>query len=137
MNGMGMRIGAAVLALVAGALIAGCGGSDGAETPEDAVQAFFDATVDRDAEALCGSITAESGTQAAEQEDVDTCEEGVEKSFASSDSDASISQIEGAEVGEATVDGDTAAVTVTSGEGDEGSVSVVKEDDVWKVDASD
>ena len=133
---MGMRVGGLVLAVVVGMLVAGCGGSDGADSPEDAVNTFFEATVDKDAEALCGVITEESGTQAAEQEDADTCEEGVEKSFASDDIDDTISQIEGAEVGEATIDGDTATVAVTSSEGDEGEVTVVKDGDVWKVDAS-
>jgi hypothetical protein len=136
MNGMGIRIASAVLALAAGALIAGCGGSDGAETPEDAVTAFFEATVDKDSEALCDSISEESATQAAENEDVETCEEGADKAFGSEDADAEIEQFENAEVGEATVDGDTATVTVTS-EGTEGEVPVVKEGDVWKVDISE
>ena len=130
---MGIRIAGAVLALAAGALIAGCGGSDGAETPEDAVQAFFDASVDKDAEALCDSMTEESQTQAAEDEDVETCEEGAEKAFASEGAEEELAQFEDAEIGEATIDGDTATVTVTS-QGQEGQLPVVKEDDVWKVD---
>ena len=142
MNGMGIRIASAVLAMAAGALIAGCGGSDdsdgsdGAETPEEAVTAFFDATVAKDSAALCESITEESGQQAADNEDVETCEEGADKAFASADAEAEIAQFESAEVGEATIDGDTATVTVTS-EGTEGEVPVVKEDDVWKVDITD
>jgi hypothetical protein len=133
---MGTRIAAAILALAAGALIAGCGGSDGADSPEDAVTAFFEATVDKDSEALCASITEESQTQAAEDEDVETCEEGADKAFASEGADEEIAQFENAEVGEAEIDGDTATVSVTS-EGNEGSVDVVKEDDSWKVDISD
>ena len=136
MNRMGTRIAAAVLALAAGALIAGCGGEDGAESPEDAVTAFFDATVDKDSEALCASITEDSATETAESEDVETCEEGADKAFASENADEEIAQFESAEVGEATVDGETATVTVTS-EGNEGEVSVAKEGDVWKVDLSD
>ena len=130
---MGIRIASAVLALAAGALIAGCGGSDGAETPEDAVTAFFEATVDKDSEALCDSLSEASAKDAAENEDVETCEEGADKAFASEGADDEIAQFEDAEVGEATIDGDTATVTVTS-EGNEGTVDVVKEDDVWKVD---
>ncbi len=133
MNAMGFRIAGVALALLAGALIAGCGGSDGAETPEDAVTAFFDASVDKDAEALCDSITEESGQQAADDEDVETCEEGAEKAFASEGADEEIAQFEAAEVGEATIDGDTATVSVSS-QGQEGQIPVVKEDDVWKVD---
>ena len=41
--------------------------------------------------------------------------------------------LEGAEIGEATIDGDTATVAATSADGQEGEFTLVKEDG-WKVD---
>lgn len=81
-------------------------------------------------------ISEDTAAQSAEDEDAESCEEGLERSFASSDAEESIAQLEDAEIGEATVDGDAATVAVTSVEGDEGEVSLVMEDDEWKVDAA-
>lgn len=58
----------------------------------------------------------------------------MEKGFASGNADELIAQTEGIEIGEATIDGDTATVATTSSEGVEGETPLIKEDDEWKVD---
>lgn len=130
----GKRVGGLILAVLTGMLIAGCGGDDEEEaaTPEDVVSAFFEATVNRDAAGVCETITVESADAAAANEDAETCEEGAEITFASEAAEAEIAQFEAAEIGAATIDGDTATVSVTS-EGQEAGLPVVKEDGEWKV----
>lgn len=132
---MGMRLAALVAALTLGLLAAGCGGSDSPSdaTPEEVASDFFGAVQDQDAGAMCGLLSEASAQQAAEDEDAESCEEGVEKAFASADAEAGLAALEGAEVGEAKIDGDTATVGVTSAEGQEGEFQMVKEDDEWKV----
>jgi len=127
---VGIRVTGVVLAALAGLLIAGCGGSD---APEDVVDEFFQATADSDAEAFCATLSEASQTQAAETEDVETCEEGAEKAFGSGDFEAAAEMAGDVEVGEATIDGDSATVTATSGDVEE-EVPLVKEDDEWKVE---
>lgn len=127
---MGMHVAALVAALTLGLLAAGCGGSD---SPEDVASDFFGAVQDQDAGAMCELLSEASAQQAAEDEDAESCEEGVEKAFASEDATAGLAALEGAEVGEAEIDGDTATVGVTSAEGLEGEFQMVKEDDEWKV----
>ena len=125
---------AAVLAM--GPLAAGCGGDDAPDEdapPEEVASAFLTAVQDQDAEAMCATLSEASATQAAEEEDAGSCEEGVDKAFASEDAAASLEALDGAEVGEATIDGDTATVEATSAEGQEGEFSLVNEDG-WKVD---
>jgi hypothetical protein len=128
---MDKRLLAAAIAIAASALLAaGCGGSD---EPDAVVEDFYAATADGDAEQLCALVTDETAQSAAEQEDAETCEEGVEKSFASEGAEEAASLAEDVEVGDATIDGETATVEVSAaGQSDE--VNLVKVDDEWKVD---
>ena len=111
-----------VLALAAGALIAGCGGDDApTRTPADAVTAPSSTAVRIGTRRGSAPRMSEaSATRAAEDEDAETCEEGLEKAFASEDAEEELAPLEGAEIGEATIDGDTATVAVTSADGQEG-----------------
>lgn len=115
--------------LATAALVAGCGGGDdttsSAGNPEDAVQAFFDATKAKDASAACAVLTADSQKLAAGQED--SCEASFDKSIDDSSIPDSI------EVGDAKVDGDTAIVPAT-GDGEKTEFTVVQEDGSWKID---
>lgn len=129
-----MLRGALALAAVTGLLVAGCGGDDEPAAPEDVVDQFVTASTGTDAEALCETFTADSATQAAEEQDAETCEEGIEASFEESDNQAELEQLEGVEIGEATIDGETATVAITSAEGQEGEIPLVMEDGEWKID---
>lgn len=130
---VGKRLSALVLVLVAGALVAGCGGDD-ASSPEDVVSEFYEATTDGDVETLCSLVTEETAQAAADDEGVETCEEGIEIGLESPEAEAAQAATEGLEVGEATIDGETATVAVSSEAGGSGDVSLVLVDDEWKVD---
>ena len=122
------RIAVLVLALAA-ALVVGCGGGDDGDSgsPEDAVQAFFDASKSEDAEAACASLTTDSQDLAAAGED--SCEASFEKSVSSGQSNVPGS----IEIGDVTTEGDTATVPVTA-DGEETTFDVVQEDGSWKID---
>ena len=131
-----MRAMAVTAALAIGLIGAGCGGDDGPDedaTPEEVASAFLTAVQEEDAEGMCATLSEASATRAAEEEDEDSCEAGIEKAFASEDAAASLAALEGAEIGEATIEGDAATVTATSSEGQEGEFNLVDEDG-WKVD---
>ena len=126
----------ATAALAVGLVAAGCGGDDAPDEdapPEEVASAFITAVQDRDAEGMCATLSEASATRAAEEEDAETCEEGLEKAFASEDAEAELAPLDGAEIGEATIDGDTATVAATSADGQEGEFTLVNEDG-WKVD---
>lgn len=133
------RRGALVLTLATGFVIAGCGGGDDSNggvdsgaAPEDVVEAFYNATVDGDVDTVCALITEETAKQAAEQEDAESCEESADGALTD---EKTKSIAESVEVGEATVDGDSATVAVSSQEaGGEGEINLVQEDGEWKID---
>lgn len=127
-----VRFVAAVCAMFAVGLLAlGCGGT---AAPEDVAEDFYAALADGDAAAFCETLSESAAQAAADDEDAESCEEGVEKSFSSGDAEDAIAQTEGVELGEAEIDGDTAIVPTTSAEGQEGETPMVKENDEWKVD---
>lgn len=127
-----VRVGWGICAvLAAGLLTLGCGGSD---SPEDVATDFYAALSDQDASAFCETLSESAAQAAADDEDAESCEEGVEASFSSGDAEEAIAQTEDIELGEASIDGDTATVPTSSGEGQEGETPLIKEDDEWKVD---
>lgn len=131
MRSTGMRMGGLVLALLVGVLLAGCGGGD---SPEDVLSGFYAALGDGDAGAYCDLLDEASAQAAAEDKGVDTCEEAAEMTFSSTNAAALIAQSEAIEVGESTIDGDTATVAVTTADGEDLDVPLVEEDGEWKVD---
>ena len=121
------RIIVGALALVAG-LGVGCGGSDSsdsADNPEDAVQAFYDAVQSEDAAAVCATFSADF--KAVVEEAAGSCEAEFEATFGSSEVP------DGLTVGDASIDGDTATVDVTTAAGETNTATLVNEDG-WKID---
>jgi hypothetical protein len=116
---------------VAAALVVGCGSDDSTTSdsgnPEDAVQAFYDASKAKDAEAACATLTTDSQDFAAGNED--SCEASFDKSVNSGQS----SIPDSIEIGDVTTDGDTATVPVTA-DGQNTEFTVVQEDGEWKID---
>ena len=115
---------------VAAALVVGCGGDDStssdAGNPEDAVQAFYDASKSKDAQAACAALTTESQDLAAAG--AESCEASFDKAISrQSNVPDSI------EFGEVTTNGDTATVPVTA-DGQDTEFTVVQEDGEWKID---
>ena len=114
---------------VTAALVVGCGGDDSSDSgnPEDAVQAFYDASKSEDAGAACATLTADSQDFAAAGEE--SCEASFQKSVDSGQADIPDS----IEIGEVTTEGDTATVPVTA-DGQDTEFTVVQEDGEWKID---
>ena len=114
---------------VTAALVVGCGGDDSSDSgnPEDAVQAFYDASKSEDAEAACATLTTDSQDFAAGGEE--SCEASFQKSVDSGQADIPDS----IEIGEVTTEGDTATVPVTA-DGQDTDFTVVQEDGEWKID---
>lgn len=114
---------------VTAALVVGCGGDDSSDSgnPEDAVQAFFDASKAEDAEAACATLTVASQEFAAGGEE--SCEASFQKSVDSGQADIPDS----IEIGEVTTEGDTATVPVTADDEDT-EFTVVQEDGEWRID---
>lgn len=116
-----------------GRFVAGCGGDDDSAsgaTPEEVVTDFYAATADQDAAAMCSLIDADTAEAAAQGED--SCEAGVESSFEEGTNAAAAELAEKIEVGEATIDGDTATIEV-SADGQTEEVTAVQEDGEWKL----
>jgi hypothetical protein len=121
---------AGFLALAA-VFVVGCGGSDStdsdaASSPEDAVQAFYDASKSQDAAATCAVLSSDSQDIAAAGED--SCEAAFEAAVKSGNADVP----DNLEIGDAKIDGDSATVAVTTDSGDS-SFTLVNEDG-WKID---
>lgn len=130
----GTRCGALLLALAVGLLLTGCGGDDtgGGDSPEQVTEDTFAAIADADGERLCELVSEATAQAAADAAGVETCEEGAQEPFDAEAADELLSQAEAAEVGEATIDGDTATVEVFVG-GESREIDLVKEDDEWKM----
>lgn len=114
---------------------AGCGGDDDGETtaaeeqtPEEVVTAFHAATQEGDATSVCELLTEESGAMGAEVEDTDDCQSAFEASF-----EETSGEVPDIEIGETTIDGNTATVVSTSN-GSETELTLSKEDGRWKID---
>jgi len=124
------RVAVGMLAVTA-AIVVGCGGSDDtssdADSPEDVVQAFFDASKSEDAGAACATLTTDSQDFAAAGEE--SCEASFQKSVDSGQSTIPDS----IEIGDVTTEGDTATVPVTA-DGQDTDFTVVQEDGSWKID---
>ncbi len=102
------------------------------DSPSEVVEAFYQATADQDVETMCSLITEDTADQAAEEEGEGSCEASAEKGLANEET-ASIADT--VEVGEETINGDTAVVAVSSSEaGGEGEINLVVEDGEWKID---
>jgi hypothetical protein len=128
-----MRSRVALLAVGAVALTAGftvgCGGDDSdSDSPEGAVQQFFDAARDGDGAAACEVLTEESQQQAIDEaQDAEDCEGAFQE-----DADAgNIDVPEDLEVG--SYDEEASTVEVTA-EGQTQDFPVVEEDGSWKID---
>lgn len=117
------------VALTAG-FVAGCGGDDDSDndTPEAAVQQFFDAARDGDGAAACEVLSEDSQQQAIDEaEEAEDCEGAFQE-----DADAgNINVPEDLEVG--SYDEESSTVEVTT-EGETQGFPVVEEDGEWKVD---
>ena len=116
------------VALTAG-FAAGCGGDDSdSDTPEAAVQQFFDAAADGDGAAACEVLSADSQQQAIDEaEDAEDCESAFQE-----DADAgNIDVPDDLEVG--SYDEEAGTVEVTA-EGQTQPFPVVEEDGEWKID---
>ena len=127
------RMAVGALALTA-AVVVGCGGSDSTDSssdagsPEDAVQAFFDASKAEDGAAACAALTTDSQELAAGPED--SCEASFDKSV-----EAGTAGIpDSIEIGEVTTEGDTAATVSVTADGQTSDIYTTQEDGVWKVD---
>ena len=109
--------------------IAGCGGSD--ESPEEVTESFYSAIADGDAGEACDLLSDASAESAAAGGE--SCEEGFQNALDSGAAQAALGVADDIEVGDSKIDGDSATVTVTSGN-QEDEVTLVKEDDKWKID---
>lgn len=126
------RLRAGALALVAsatllGGVATGCGG--GGSEPDDVVAQYFEAGKDKDYAKLCELLSEDAAAAIVAQDDAESCEAAQESELEGVD--ASI--IDAFEVGDATVDGDTAEVAITA-LGQEDTMGMVKEGGEWKVD---
>jgi hypothetical protein len=117
------------VALTAG-FAAGCGGGDDSsnDTPEAAVQQFFDAARDGDGAAACEVLTQDSQQQAIDEaKDAEDCEGAFQE-----DADAgNIDVPDDLEVG--SYDEEAGTVEVTA-QGQSQDFPVVEEDGGWKLD---
>ncbi len=117
------------VALTAG-VVTGCGGDDDSsdQTPEEAVQQFFDAAADGDGAAACEVLSANSQQQAIDEaKDAEDCEGAFQE-----DADAgNIDVPDDLEVG--SYDEEAGTVDVTAG-GTTQPFPVVEEDGQWKID---
>jgi hypothetical protein len=115
-------------------LAAGCGGGD-SDSPNGAVEDYFQAVKDRDGETACGLLTEnalDSSTLPGAPTNSEDCVEGVNN----------LPEEELSSIGDVTAEtteesGDTATVEVTVKVGDVESppisIDMVKEDDQWKL----
>ncbi len=114
--------------LVSAAVLVGCGGGgSSSQTPEQAMQAFFAAVKKSDTNATWNMLSADSQKQLNSKS---SWGEQI-KQMASSSVDYT--------VGKATVNGDKGSVKVTATAGGQTktvSISVIKENGVWKVVAT-
>ena len=120
----------ALLVAASAALVAGCGGGDG-DSPETVVEDFYAALEDGDAGAACdllSSSAVEDSTAGG-----GSCEEVFQQTIDSGTIAAAFGAIGDIEIGEASIDGDTATVDITAGD-QEDEVPLVKEDGDWKID---
>ena len=116
------------VALTAG-FAAGCGGDDSdSDTPEAAVQQFFDAARDGDGAAACEVLSEASQQQAIDEaQDAEDCEGAFQE-----DADAgNIDVPEDLEVG--SFDEEASTVEVTA-DGQSQDFPVVEEDGSWKIE---
>ena len=118
------------LSLAAG-LLAGCGGGDdsasGDGDPSDTVQTFYEAFKSEDAAGICATFSDDFETVVAEGSD--SCEVAFQTNF-----DAGAGGVpEGVEIGDASIDGDTATVDVTTPTGETNTATLIDEDG-WKID---
>jgi hypothetical protein len=118
---------ACVLALLTpAAVLVGCGSGGGSsgQTPQQAMQAFWDAAKKQDANTSWNMLSADSQKSL-----------GDKTAWATAIKSATTSN---AKVGKATVNGNTATVDVTvtgtSGQAQTTAIPLVKENGVWKVD---
>ena len=102
--------------------------------PEEVAAALFQGFADGDAEAICGNLSAASAQQAADDENADSCEEGVQATYDSGGAEDTQNASAAVEVGEAKISGDTATVELSTPEGNGGTADLVLEDGEWKVD---
>jgi ABC-type glycerol-3-phosphate transport system substrate-binding protein len=119
----------AALVLALALAVAGCGGSD--ESPEDVTESFYSALADEDAGEVCDLLSESAAESAAGGGD--SCEDGFKDALETGAAQAALGLADDIEVGDSEIDGDSATVTVTSGD-QEDEVPLVKEDGEWKVD---
>jgi hypothetical protein len=109
---------------------AGCGGGGSEAGPEATVEAFIGALRDGDADAACAELDARTLD---DLEASGSCEEVLGKGFRLF-ADEGV-EIPDYEIGDVTVDGDEADVTLSS-EATEDDVHLLREDGSWKLDGA-
>jgi len=120
----------AALVLALAFAVAGCGGGSDA-SPEEVTENFYSALADGDADEACGLLSNASAESAAGGGE--SCEEGFKQALDSGAAQAALGVADDIEVGDSEIDGDSATVTVTSGN-QEDEVPLIKEDGEWKID---
>ena len=109
--------------------LAGCGESD-EDQIKTQVDTLYAAVADGDGEAACEVVTEEAKKQSEESEDK-SCAQAIEDG-AKELNDDQRERLANIEISEVKVDGDSATVTVKSGD-DEEQLNLKKEDDEWKL----
>ena len=127
----GRRHGAYALAIALFAVIPmGCGGDEDADDAEAALSTYVEALRDGDAAAACDHVAAATIEDLGS---VESCERVFTTGFELSEERDS--QIPDLEVGDVSVDGDTATATIESNGADQ-EVTLVREDGEWKLEGA-
>jgi hypothetical protein len=120
-----MRALTALAAVLALALVAGCGGGSDDGTPQDALESYLGALADGDAEAACELLGPGAADTSMPQPDCEASEPSVpDDAVAFGDGEVSNVEEEGSEA--------TGDVTPADG-GDAMTVDLVEEDGAWRV----
>jgi hypothetical protein len=120
--------------LAALALVAGCGGGDGAGEPEEAVREFVKATNARDGDKLCGELLTQAYLERSTLATGDRAEQACKKQL---DLITGL-KLRLVSIEKAQVDGDRATVRatiVTQGRRLPRTFGLIKEDGDWKLNS--
>lgn len=119
------------------ALLAGCGGSGGDNTPKGAASAYFKALQSGDYDAACDKIAAPSKQKLQAAAKGKSCSEALSVGLKSSQGSSALKTLKDATFGEPTLKGDRGTVPVTvKALGTALPIPVVKEGGTWKVESS-
>lgn len=119
------------------ALLAGCGGSGGDNTPKGAASSYFKALESGDYGAACDKIAASSKQKLQAAAKGKSCADALGVGLKSSQGSAALKTLKDATFGEPTLKGDRGTVPVTvKSIGTALPIPVVKEGGTWKVESS-